>query len=103
MVPFRGTGDKERKGRAHCSLTKFEWMISGPCNDIPNAQVSNTNFVSAHILRIQTSVVFDDTESNLAESLERLYEFETVGIDDTDSVQEAVLKNNEFKDMDYIL
>ena len=101
MVSFRGTGDKERKGEPVAILTKFGWTISGPCKDIRKAQVTTTNFVSAHILRLQTSVIVDDAKSNLAESLERLYELETAGIDDTDSVHETFLKNIEFKDGKY--
>ena len=82
-------------------MTKFGWTISGPCKDIPKAQVATTDFVSAHILRLQTSFIFDNTRSNLAESLERLYELETEGIDDTDSMHEAFLKNIELKDGKY--
>ena len=52
-------------------------------------------------MRLQTSVIVDDTKPNLAESLERPYGFETVGIDDTDSVHEAFSKNIEFKDGKY--
>ena len=60
---------KREKGEPIAVLTEFGWTISGPCKDIPKAQVVTTNFVSAHILRLQTSVIFDDTKSNLAESL----------------------------------
>ena len=92
---------KRERGKPVAVLTKFGWTISGHCKDIPKAQCVTTNFVSAHILRMQTSVIVDDTKSNLAESLERLYELETVGIDDTDFVHEAFLKNIEFKDGKY--
>ena len=69
---------KRERGEPVAVLTKFGWTISGPCKNIPKAQVPTTNFASAHILRLQTSVILDDIKSNLAESLERLYELETV-------------------------
>ena len=45
MVPFRDAVIKRERGDPIDVLTKFGWTISGPCKDIPKAQVSTTKLL----------------------------------------------------------
>eukprot|EP00112_Aurelia_sp_Birch-Aquarium-sp1_P019023 Seg4627.3 transcript_id=Seg4627.3/GoldUCD/mRNA.D3Y31 product="hypothetical protein" protein_id=Seg4627.3/GoldUCD/D3Y31 len=75
--------------------TGLGWVLSGrvPCGG-PGDLESCTNFVSTHVLKVGTEVlpVVDDADSanNL---VNKLWDLESIGIREKDTVQEAFVKN----------
>eukprot|EP00112_Aurelia_sp_Birch-Aquarium-sp1_P020996 Seg554.7 transcript_id=Seg554.7/GoldUCD/mRNA.D3Y31 product="hypothetical protein" protein_id=Seg554.7/GoldUCD/D3Y31 len=75
--------------------TGLGWVLSGrvPCGG-PGDLESCTNFVSTHVLKVGTEVlpVVDDADSaNIL--VNKLWDLESIGIREKDTVQEAFVKN----------
>ena len=98
---------KMKRGEHDDSLlaqeTGLGWVLSGrvPCGGQRDLE-SCTNFVSTHVLRVGTEVlpVVDDADS--ANSLvKKLWDLESIGIREKDTVQEAFVKNITTEDGKY--
>ena len=79
--------------------TKVEWVLSGTVENLPREKLSSIQFSSTHVLRTESRVV-DDT---LHGDLDRLWDLDSVGIRDKDTVLEAFEKNLSFKDGKYLV
>ena len=65
--------------------TKVGWVLSGQVENLPREKLSSIQFSSTHVLRTESRVV-DDT---LQGDLDRLWDLDSVGIRDKDTVLEA--------------
>ena len=79
--------------------TKVGWVLSGPVKNLPREKLSSIQFSSTHVLRTESRVV-DDT---LQGDLDRLWDLDSVGIRDKDTVLEAFEKNLSFEDGKYLV
>ena len=79
--------------------TKIRWVLSGPVENLPREKLSSIQFSSTHVLRTESRVV-DDT---LQGDLDRLWDLDSVGIRDKDTVLEAFEKNLSFEDGKYLV
>ena len=79
--------------------TKIGWVLSGPVENLPREKLSSIQFSSTHVLRTESRVV-DDT---LQGDLDRLWDLDSVGIRDKDTVLEAFEKNLSFEDGKYLV
>ena len=79
--------------------TKVGWVLSGPVENLPREKLSSIQFSSTHVLRTESRVV-DDT---LQGDLDRLWDLDSVGIRDKDTVLEAFEKNLSFEDGKYLV
>ena len=75
------------------------WMgVVGSVENLPREKLSSIQFSSTHVLRTESRVV-DDT---LQGDLDRLWDLDSVGIRDKDTVLEAFEKNLSFEDGNYL-
>ena len=79
--------------------TKVGWVLSGPVENLPRDKLSSIQFSSTPVLRTESRMV-DDT---LQGDLDRLWDLDSVGIRDKDTVLEAFEKNLSFEDGKYLV
>ena len=92
-------GEESGQGGPVAVSTKFGWVLSGPVENLPREKLSSIQFSSTHVLRTESRVV-DDT---LQGDLDRLWDLDSVGIRDKDTVLEAFEKNLSFEDGKYLV
>ena len=92
------TGEESGQGGPVAVSTKFGWVLSGSVENLPREKLSSIQFSSTHVLRTESRVV-DDT---LQGDLDRLWDLDSVGIRDKDTVLEAFEKNLRFEDGKYL-
>ena len=78
------------RGQPVAISTKVGWILSGPVEAQSREKLSSINFQSAHVLRVESKSVKDD--------LDKLWDFDSVGIRERASVQEEFEQNINFKD-----
>ena len=74
-------------------------MLSGPVENLPREKLLSIQFSSTHVLRTESRVVDDTLQGNL----DRLWDLDSVGIRDKDTVLEAFEKNLSFEDGKYLV
>ncbi|XP_044170405.1 uncharacterized protein LOC122954427 [Acropora millepora] len=76
--------------------TTVGWVLSGPVKNLPKEKLSSIQFSSTHVLRV-------DSRSNdtLYEDFEKLWDLDSIGIREKDTVLEAFEKNVIFQDGRY--
>ena len=92
-------GEESGQGGPVAVSTKVGWVLSGPVENLPREKLSSIQFSSTHVLRTESRVV-DDT---LQGDLDRLWDLDSVGIRDKDTVLEAFEKNLSFEDGKYLV
>ena len=92
-------GEESGQGGPVAVSTKVAWVLSGPVENLPREKLSSIQFSSTHVLRTESRVV-DDT---LQGDLDRLWDLDSVGIRDKDTVLEAFEKNLSFEDGKYLV
>ena len=75
--------------------TKVGWLLSGPVEAQSREKLTSINFQSTHVLRVESESVKDD--------LDKLWDFDSVGIRERASVQEEFEQNVNFKDGRYFV
>ena len=72
--------------------TTVGWVLSGPVKNLPKERLSSIQFSSTHVLRV-------DSRSNdtLYEDFEKLWDLDSIGIREKDTVLEAFEKNVSFQ------
>lgn len=73
------------------------WVLSGPVENLPQEKLSSIQFSSTQVLRVDSR----ETEDTLQTDLQRLWDLDSVGIRDGDTVHEAFEKNLSFEDGKY--
>ena len=84
--------------------TKFGWVLSGVVADIPRSLLSAVNLTTTHLLRVecQSQVVGNSiADKVLDRKVKELYELETLGITEVDSVEETFTKDIQFEQGHY--
>ena len=79
--------------------SKVGWVLSGPLKHLPREKRSSIQFSSTHVLRTESRVVDDMLQGDL----DRLWDLDSVGIRDKDTVLEAFEKNLSFEDGNYLV
>ena len=77
------------------SCTILGWVLSGPVpGGSKNSRLSSVNFVSTHVLKIASEPKHENAETE--ELLGRLWDLESIGIRDKETVHEAFLEDISF-------
>ena len=90
-------GEESGQGGPVTVSTKVGWVLSGPVENLPQEKLSSIQFSSTHVLRVDSR----ETEDTLQKDLQRLWDLDSVGIRDRDTVHEAFEKNLSFEDGRY--
>ena len=90
-------GEETGEGGPVAVSTKVGWVLSGPVENLPQEKLSSIQFSSTHVLRVDSR----ETEDTLQTDLQRLWDLDSVGIRDGDTVHEAFEKNLSFEDSKY--
>ena len=77
--------------------TTVGWVLSGPVKNLPNERLSSIQFSSTHVLRVDTS----NNEDSLYKDFEKLWDLDSIGIRESDTVHEAFEKNISFANGKY--
>ena len=77
--------------------TTVGWVLSGPVKNLPNETLSSIQFSSTYLLRVDTST----NEDSLCKDFEKLWDLDSIGIRERDSVHEAFEKNISFENGKY--
>lgn len=80
------------------SKTSLGWVLSGPIPQENKKKLSNVNFVSTHVLKVAEC---QDKNPPAEEMLHRLWDIESIGIREKETVHESFLKNVTFQDQRY--
>ena len=91
-------GEESGQGGPVAVSTKVEWMLSGLVENLLREKLSGIQFSSTHVLRMESKVVDDVLQGDLG----RLWDLDSVGIQDKDTVLEAFEKNLSFEDGKYL-
>ncbi|XP_078384164.1 uncharacterized protein LOC144666642 [Oculina patagonica] len=83
-------------------LTSLGWVLSGPLK-IPQRQLTTGTNLVTHVLEIQDQAVLETVQESPTVEFERLWDFDSIGIRERDSVHENFLKSIKFKDGRYIV
>lgn len=81
------------------SETTLGWVLSGPVPSDKHNLLSSVNFVSTHVLK--ATVEMDQNDILEREMVSKLWDLESVGIRERDSVHESFLKNVSFENNRY--
>ena len=82
--------------------TKFGWVLSGPVENMPRTLLSNVNLTATHVLRVDHQPVLEQNKDEMLEKrVNQLFDLETLGISETDSVHELFLQNIKFDNNQY--
>ena len=92
-------GEKSGHGGPAAVSTKVGWVLSVPVENLPQEKLSGMQFLSTHDLRVDSR----ETEETLQKDLQQLWDLDSFGIRDQDTVHEAFEKNLTFKDGRYSL
>ncbi|XP_068724219.1 uncharacterized protein [Montipora capricornis] len=76
--------------------TTFGWVLSGPVINLPKEKLSSIQFSSTHVLRVDSS-----SNDTLYEDFEKLWDLDSIGIREKDTVHEAFEKIVSFQDGKY--
>jgi hypothetical protein len=80
------------------SKTSLGWVLSGSISTTKKQKLSNVNFVSAHVVKIAGNY---QKKPAAEELLHQLWDIESIGIRDKETVHESFLKNVTFEDGRY--
>ena len=92
-------GEESGQGGPVAVSTKVGWVLSGLVENLPREKLSSIQFSSTHVLRTESRVV----DYTLQGDLDRLWDLDSVGIRDKDTVREAFEKNLSFEDGKYLV
>ena len=74
------------------SCTILRWVLSGPVSrERKNPQLSSVNFVSTHVLKVATQT--QHKGSRTEKLLHRLWDLDSIGIRDKETVHDTFLEN----------
>ena len=77
--------------------SKFGWVLSGPVINMPRTLLSNVNLTTTHVLQADyQSVVEMNQDEVLDIKVNQLFDLESIGIQETDSVHESFTQNLKF-------
>ena len=99
-------GDHSRRGKRACWRvaigTKFGWVLSGPVENMSRILSSNVNLAATHVLRVDHQPVLEQNKDEMPDKrVNQLFDLETLGISETDSVHESFLQNNKSDNNQY--
>ena len=80
--------------------TSLGWVLSGPLKIPQQKSTAGTNLVT-HVLEIQEQEVQGTVHETLSVEFQRLWDLDSIGIRERDSVHENFLKNIKFQDGRY--
>ena len=89
--------------------TNFGWVLSGVVTDIPRNLLSSVNLATTHILRVDCNslIVSEETveiskfEKEPTKRIEELFELETLGINDIETVEEQFISELKYDEDHY--
>ena len=83
--------------------TELGWVLSGPVGNMPKTKLSNVNLAATYVLKVQsqTETVIKFEDNVLDQQVHKLWDLETIGIIDNDSVHDEFLRNLKFKNKRY--
>ena len=93
-------GEESVQGDPLAVSTKVGWVLSGPVENLPREKLSIIQFSSTHVLRTESKVVDDTLQGDLPG---RLWDLDSVGIRDKDTLLEAFENNLNFEDRKYLV
>jgi len=91
------TGEESGQGASVAVSTTVRWVLSGPVRNLPKERLSSIQFQSTHVLRVDSG----SSEDTLYKDFERLWDLDSIGIWEKDTVHEAFKKNASFEDGKY--
>ena len=93
---FDGKTIRGEAGGPVAVSTKVGWVLSGPTTNLPKERLSSIQFSSTHVLRVGASVS-EETDRDL----HRLWDFDSVGIREKESVHESFERGVRMEDGRY--
>ena len=83
--------------------TELGWVLSGPVGNMPKTKLSSVNLTATHVLKVQsqTETVIKFEDNVLDQQVYKLWDLETIGIIDNDSVHDEFLRNLKFENKRY--
>ena len=79
--------------------TELGWVLSGPVGNMPKTELSSVNLTATYVLKVQsqTETVIKFEDNVLDQQVHKLWDLETIGIIDNDSVHDEFLRNLKFE------
>ena len=83
--------------------TELGWVLSGPIGNMPKAKLSCVNLTATYVLKVQgqTEPMVKFEDNVLDQQVPKLWDLETIGIMDNDSVHDEFLKDLKFENKRY--
>ena len=83
--------------------TELGWVLSGPVGNMPKTKLSSVNLTATHVLKVQsqTETVIKFEDNVLDQQVHKLWDLETIGIIDNDSVHDEFLRKLKFENKRY--
>ena len=82
--------------------SKFGWVLSGPVINMQRTLLSNVNLTTTHVLRADYQPVVEMNQDEVLDiKVNQLFDLESVGIQETDSVHESFTQNLKFENNRY--
>ena len=100
---FTGEMRRDDDNRGPVAMnTIFGWVLSGPGVQMSSTKSASTNLNATHILRLSTSdIAITSQKTDLDLEVQKFWDFDSIGIRDTDTLEEQFERNIVFKDGKY--
>ena len=90
-------GEQSGRGCAVAVSTTVGWVLSCPVGNLPKERLSSIQFQSTHVLRVYSG----NSDDTLYKDFEKVWDLDSIGIREKDTVHEAFEKNVSFEDGRY--
>ena len=87
-------GEESGQGCPVAVSTTVGWVLSGPVGNLPKERLSSIQFQSTHVLRVDSG----NSDDTMYKDFEKLWDLDSIGIREKDTVHEAFEKNVSFED-----
>ena len=88
--------------------THFGYVLSGPVSNMPRTLLSRVNLSCTHVMRVSAAqceapVIVNYEDSSNQRKLNQMFELDTLGISESNSVHETFLKDVKFENNHYMV
>ena len=90
-------GEESGQGCPVAVSTTVGWVLSGPVGNLPKERLSSIQFQSTHVLRVDSA----NSDDTMYKDFEKLWDLDSIGIREKNTVYEAFEKNVSFEDGRY--
>ena len=88
--------------------THFGYVLSAPVSNMPRTLLSRVNLSCTHVMRVSAAqcktpvnVNYDDSSDQI--KLDQMFELDTLGVSENDSVHETFFKDVQFENNHYVV